>query len=302
MADEWKKNLRHVSSPGHEEGHSPRRSVRSRSSEPNEEEQKWEAEKLIEETRRKREEEDLRCLAETEELNRLEMQKCEADLRELRERQERRKQERAEEEKRLAEKKKAEERKRREEEEERRRIKREEMERRRQAEEKRKMEAEEMVNKPNFIVNRRSTSENHDESDDMGNVVRAKEDMSKSKEQLEEEKRAILKQRIEPLSIESLNIEQLIAKAKEIHQKIYNLESEKYDLEERFKRQQYDMMELAERARQMNKGKKKGAVQTEHDKLADKYSGIPPKVPLASKYEKNLDRRSFADKLKMFSK
>jgi len=136
----------------------------------------------------------------------------------------------------------------------------------------------------------------------MGNVVRAKEDMSKSKEQLEEEKRAILKQRIEPLSVEGLNIEQLIGKAKEIHQKIYNLESEKYDLEERFKRQQYDMMELAERARQMNKGKKKGAHQTEHDKLAEKYSGIPPKVPLVSKYEKNLDRRSFADKLKMFSK
>ena len=57
----------------------------------------------------------------------------------------------------------------------------------------------------------------------------------------------------------------LAEKAKDLYDKLYHLESEKYDLEERFKRQQYDMMELAERARQMNKG---GYV---HTKLSHPY-------------------------------
>lgn len=65
--------------------------------------------------------------------------------------------------------------------------------------------------------------------------------MAKTKEQLEEEKRSALSQRIEPLSLDGLNSDKLIAKAKALHDKLYQLESEKYDLEDRFKRQQYDV-------------------------------------------------------------
>ena len=63
----------------------------------------------------------------------------------------------------------------------------------------------------------------------------------KSKEQLEAEKRAILQQRIQPLEIDGFNENKLTDKAKELHKEIYRLEAEKYDLEKRFKEQQYDV-------------------------------------------------------------
>jgi len=63
----------------------------------------------------------------------------------------------------------------------------------------------------------------------------------KSKEQLEAEKRAILKQRIKPLEVDGLDASKLTEKAKELHSMIYRLEGEKYDLEKRFKTQQIDV-------------------------------------------------------------
>ena len=63
----------------------------------------------------------------------------------------------------------------------------------------------------------------------------------KSKEQLEAEKKAILKQRIVPLSIDGLDQSGLTEKAKELHKLITRLEGEKYDLEKRFKTQQVDV-------------------------------------------------------------
>ena len=66
-------------------------------------------------------------------------------------------------------------------------------------------------------------------------------DDRKSKEQLEAEKRAILAQRIQPLDISGFDAGKLTEKAKELNGLIYRLESEKYDLEKRFKEQQYDV-------------------------------------------------------------
>ena len=66
----------------------------------------------------------------------------------------------------------------------------------------------------------------------------------KSKEQLEAEKKAILKQRIKPLEIDGLDAPKLTDKAKELHSVIYRLEGEKYDLEKRFKAQQIDVCNL----------------------------------------------------------
>lgn len=65
--------------------------------------------------------------------------------------------------------------------------------------------------------------------------------MAKTKEQLEEEKQTALSQRIVPLDLSSMDTEALVAKAKELHDKLYKLESEKYDLDDRYKRQQYDV-------------------------------------------------------------
>ena len=66
----------------------------------------------------------------------------------------------------------------------------------------------------------------------------------KSKEQAEAEKRAILGQRISPLSIEGMNLAALQEKAKELHQQIFRLEGDKYDLETRHKKGQYDVSRI----------------------------------------------------------
>ena len=65
----------------------------------------------------------------------------------------------------------------------------------------------------------------------------------KSKEQLEAEKQAILKQRIPALDIDGADGAKLKSKANELHALIVRLESEKYDLEKRFKAQQLDVSE-----------------------------------------------------------
>ena len=63
----------------------------------------------------------------------------------------------------------------------------------------------------------------------------------KSKEELEKEKQATLAQRIQPLTIDGLDVAKLKEAAQNLHDKIKQLVSNKYDLEERFKRQQYDV-------------------------------------------------------------
>lgn len=64
---------------------------------------------------------------------------------------------------------------------------------------------------------------------------------NKTKEQLEEEKKISLSFRIKPLEIDSLSVEKLKVKATELWDSIVKLETEKYDLEERQKRQDYDV-------------------------------------------------------------
>lgn len=64
---------------------------------------------------------------------------------------------------------------------------------------------------------------------------------NKTKEQLEEEKRISLSIRIKPLSIDGLSVDKLREKAQELWTLIVKLETEKYDLEERQKRQDYDV-------------------------------------------------------------
>lgn len=64
---------------------------------------------------------------------------------------------------------------------------------------------------------------------------------NKTKEQLEEEKKISLSIRIKPLEIDNYSIEKLRSKATELWEAIVKLETEKYDLEERQKRQDYDV-------------------------------------------------------------
>jgi len=75
------------------------------------------------------------------------------------------------------------------------------------------------------------------------------------------------------------------------------LEGVKYDLEKRRDRQEYDSKELNERQRQIsrNKALKKGL---DPDEVTN--SPHPPKVPVASKYDRQIDRRSYHDRFTMF--
>jgi troponin T len=75
----------------------------------------------------------------------------------------------------------------------------------------------------------------------MGNVQDARREMTKTKEQLEEEKKISLSIRIKPLELDGMDSDGLKEKATELWEVIVRLETEKYDLEERQKRQDYDV-------------------------------------------------------------
>merc|ERR1712004_282892 len=101
----------------------------------------------------------------------------------------------------------------------------------------------------------------------------------------EEEKKISLSTRIKPLDVEAMDSEQLQSKAKELWDTIVRLETEKYDLTERQKRQDYDRKELKERQKQQlrQKAMKKGL---DPEALTGKY---PPKIRMYSKYERRTD-------------
>merc|ERR1719324_2299323 len=81
----------------------------------------------------------------------------------------------------------------------------------------------------------------------MGNVVDVRREMTKTKEQLEEEKKIALSIRIKPLELESLDSDEIKAKAEELFKIIVQLETDKYDYEQRRVTQDYELNELKER-------------------------------------------------------
>merc|ERR1719492_724310 len=85
---------------------------------------------------------------------------------------------------------------------------------------------------------------------DIANLQDARRELTKTKEQLEEEKKISLSIRIKPLDVDSLDSDQLRSKAGELWDTIVRLETEKYDLEERQERQNYDLTELKNRQKQ----------------------------------------------------
>merc|ERR1712115_604348 len=130
----------------------------------------------------------------------------------------------------------------------------------------------------------------------MGNVQDARCEMTKTKEQLEEEKKISLSIRIKPLDLDAMDGDQLTNKASELWETIVRLETEKYDLEERQKRQDYDLVELKERQKMQlrQKAKKLGLDQ---EALTGKY---PPKIRMYSKYERRTDTRTYEDRRKLY--
>merc|ERR1712130_182960 len=219
--------------------------------------------------------------------------KEEEELKVLKEKQAKRKEIRAEQEKQLAQQKKEEEE----------RLRKVEMEKKeKEAEEKRKR-LEEAEKKRQAMMAAQKDKQNAGgggmggmKKNEMCNVQDARREMTKTKEQLEEEKKISLSIRIKPLDLDSMNSESLRSKAGDLWETIVRLETEKYDLEERQKRQDYDLKELKERQRQQNK-QKAIKLGLDPEALTGKY---PPKIRMYSKYERRTDTRTYEDRRKLY--
>lgn len=261
---------------------------------------KSEAQAAMEAAKKRQDEEEAERLREYEEQRRMEREKEEEELRMLKEKQERRKKEREEEEQQILERQREAEERRKQEEEER-KAKQEAEKRKKEEEKKKRAEMMKGLNVGAITVPAKGEgggAEAASKGDKFGNIVQAKAEMGMTKEQMEEKKKDFIAKISEPMDLSGLDVAALRQKCKEIHQRICRLEADRYDLEKRHERQEYDLKELNERQRQINRNKalKKGL---DPDAANSRF---PPKVAIASKYDRQTDRRSFSERKHIFDK
>merc|ERR1719312_1968147 len=122
-------------------------------------------------------------------------------------------------------------------------------------------------------------------------VTDARKEMSKTKEQLTEEMKLALSIKIKPLDIEGLDSDELKRKAEDLFNIIVQIETDKYDFEQRRVTQDYELKELKERQKVQlrQKALKKGL---DPEALTGKH---PPKIRMYSKYERRTDTRTYDD-------
>merc|ERR1719297_556106 len=124
----------------------------------------------------------------------------------------------------------------------------------------------------------------------------ARKEMSKSKEQVEEEMKISLSIRIKPLNLDEMDSDELRKKANQIWNTIVELETDKYDYEQRQLDQDYELKELNERQKLQlrNKAIKKGLD-------PESFTGAhPPTIHMFSKYERRTDTRTYGDRKKLY--
>merc|ERR1719480_289219 len=124
----------------------------------------------------------------------------------------------------------------------------------------------------------------------------ARKELSKSKEQVEEECRISLNIRLKPLQLDAMDSDELRNKANQIWNTIVALETDKYDYEQRQLDQDYEFKELAERQKLQlrNKAIKKGLD-------PESFTGAhPPTIHMFSKYERRTDTRTYGDRKKLY--
>uniref|UniRef100_A0A8B9PSD5 Troponin T2, cardiac type n=1 Tax=Apteryx owenii TaxID=8824 RepID=A0A8B9PSD5_APTOW len=88
-----------------------------------------------------------------------------------------------------------------------------------------------------------------------GGYMQKTEKKGGKKQTEREKKKKILSERRKPLNIDHLNEDKLRDKAKELWQSIRDLEAEKFDLQEKFKRQKYEVSCKAARGKTMVGGR-----------------------------------------------
>ena len=214
----------------------------------------------------------------------------EDELAKLKEKQAKRKEIRAEQEKKLNAAKKEEEEK----------MKKEEADRKaKEAEEKKKRLEEAEAKRQEMLDAQKAQKADANEKKKSvagGPGNDARKELSKTKEQLEEEKKIALSIRIKPLELEAMDSDEMKAKAEDLFKIIVQLETDKYDYEQRKLTQELDLKELKERQKAQLRAKalKKGL---DPEALTGKY---PPKIRMYSKYERRTDTRSYDDRKKMY--
>jgi troponin T len=124
----------------------------------------------------------------------------------------------------------------------------------------------------------------------------ARKEMSKSKEQVEEEMKISLSIRIKPLQLESMDSAELCNKANQIWNTILALETDKYDYEQRHMNQDYEFKELNERQKMQLRNK---AVMKGLD--PESFKGAhPPNICIFFKYELRSDTRTYGERKKLY--
>ena len=211
-----------------------------------------------------------------------ERSKEEEELKRLKEKQSKRKEIRAEQEKEMARKKKEEEDL----------IKKAEAEKKAaEAEAKKKAMEEAEIKRQEMLAAQKEKG-----GKTAGPAMDARKELSKSKEQVEEECRISLNIRLKPLQLDAMDSDELKNKAARIWESIVTLETDKYDYEQRKLDQDYEMKELQERQKlQMrNKAIKKGLD-------PEAFCGAhPPTIHMFSKYERRTDTRTYGERKKLY--
>ena len=211
-------------------------------------------------------------------------EKEEEELQKLKEKQAKRKEIRAEQEKKLNAQKKEEEEK----------LRKEEAEKKAKEAEEKKRALEEAEAKRQQMLDAQKAGKGDGKQGLGGDDAR--KELSKTKEQLEEEKKIALSIRIKPLDLEAMDSDELKNKAEELFRIIIQMETDKYDYEQRKVTQELDLKELKERQKGQlrQKALKKGL---DPDAFTGKY---PPMIRMYSKYERRTDTRSYEDRKKLY--
>ena len=210
----------------------------------------------------------------------------EDELKRMKEKQLRRKEIRAEQDRVLAHQKREEEENKRREENEKRAA---------EAEEKKKqLEAAEAKRQAIIEAQKLNPKQKKSQACHEGNSIRR--ELSKTKEQLEEEKKIALSIRVKPMDFEVLDSDELKSKAAELFDIIVKLETDKYDYEQRSCTQDYELRELKERQKVQlrQRAVKKGL---DPEAFTGKH---PPKIRMYSKYERRTDTRTYEDRQKLY--
>ncbi|KAI6215338.1 hypothetical protein M3Y94_00374000 [Aphelenchoides besseyi] len=239
-----------------------------------EEQSLTEAEQAMLAAKKRHEEEQEAKMADYEQRRLEEREQIERDLRELKEKQIERKKQRQIEEQEFAERRRAEE------------------ERRRQQEEERKARIEaEKARREEEKLKRQQMMAGGFVTSTVGNQRK-----SRTAEQQAEAKRNYLATLQKP-DVSGLLPNDLKAKIKQLYQRILKLEGEKYDLEKRKERQEYDLKELTERQSQHARNK---ALASGVEVEETEGRTLPPKINVASKFDRQKDHRGYGDKRSLF--